>query len=48
MVISSDDSWEALNTAVAARLGNPLAGLSMEFEDPLDDDEKVARLASTI
>ena len=48
MAISSEDSWEAFSTAVAARLGNPPAGLSMEFEDPQEDDEKVARLASTI
>lgn len=41
MMISSDISWDSFNTAIVSRLGNPAAGLSMEFEDSQEDGEKV-------
>ena len=44
MVISSGDSWDTFTTAIISRLGKPLAGLLMEYEDSQEDGKKVRRI----
>ena len=42
MMISAGVTWESFHAAVVSRLSDPLPAISMEFEDPRDDDVKVS------